>query len=234
MNKTALVTGASNGLGFCLCKELLNRKYNVVALDYKISEELMALESKKLQIIQCDLSSDSDVINAKMECKVSKFDIIINNAGIWLDRERKMLDDDSFEFNSIIKQYQVNAVGVLRIAKAFIPLLLDGNGKVMINISSEASSIQDCYRKCEYGYCMSKAAQNMATKILSNTYSEKGIKFYAIHPGWMITEQGCAGATTTQQPQQKPTDSAKFIIDLAEQRNKSKIFYDINGTEMNW
>ncbi len=232
MCKSALVTGASQGLGLCLCNELLDRGYFVVALDFKISEELKSLESDSLQIIKCDISRDRDVLNAKEICKAKKLDIIFNNAGIWLDKERKLLDDPFFEFDSFISQYQVNAVGVLRIAKAFMGCLLKGKQKVMLNISSEAGSIEECRRKCEYGYCMSKAAQNMATKILSNAYET--VKFYAIHPGWMITPQGCAGATETAQPQQKPESSAKTLLDLAEGTPKEKIYYDINGNKLDW
>ncbi len=171
---------------------------------------------------------------ARKICKVEKLDIIVNNAGIWLDRERKMLDDPNFEFESVNKQFQVNAVGVLRIARSFMPLLLLGDGKVMVNISSEAGSIADCYRKREYGYCMSKAAQNMATKILSNAYKEENIKFYAIHPGWMITEQGNAGSTENQKPQQRPQATAEVLVDLAESKSKNGIYYDVFGNKMNW
>ncbi len=125
-------------------------------------------------------------------------------------------------------------MGVLWIARAFMPKLLIGNGKTMVIISSEAVSISQRKRICEYGYCMSKAAQNMATKIMLNDFGKQGIKFYAIHPGWMITEQGLAGAVEGCYPKQKPESSAKALLDLAEGGYKDGLYYDIEGNRLSW
>ncbi len=187
-----------------------------------------------MQIIQCDASDDESVSNAAKTMKAHNLNIIINNAGIWLDRKRKKLLDPEFEFETMIRQYEVNALGVVKIARAFIEKLLLGDKKTMINISSEAGSIEECWRRGEYGYCMSKAAQNMATKMMHNDFSEKGIKFYAIHPGWMLTPQGLAGADAGVLPEQKPEDSAKIIVDIAEGKPLTGIYYDIEGKEWKW
>lgn len=232
--KAALVTGCSQGLGLAFCKELLKRGYFVAALDFKISDELRALECDALQIIECDVSSAESVENAVRIMKAEKLELIINNAGIWLDRKRRRLLDPEFDFESMIKQYEVNALGVVRIAKAFIEKLLLSDKKTMINLSSEAGSIGECWRKGEYGYCMSKAAQNMATKMMHNDFSERGVKFYAVHPGWMLTPQGIAGADAGVLPEQKPEDSARILIDLAEGDPKDGIYYDIEGKEWDW
>ena len=232
--KNALVTGASQGLGLSFCKELISRGYVVAALDFKISDELNSLKSENLQIIECDVSNDESVEDAANVFSAQSLDLIVNNAGVWLDRSRIQLSHQDFEFESMIKQYQINAIGVVRIARAFMPKLLKGDKKVMINISSEAGSIGECSRKAEYGYCMSKAAQNMATKLLSNDYSQQGVKFYAIHPGWMMTPQGFAGAENGNFPEQKPEDSARILVDLAEGEQKSGIYYDVEGRELSW
>ncbi len=232
--KTALVTGASQGLGLSLCTELLKRNYTVIALDCRISNELKALESDSLQIIKCDISNDYDVQNAKEACKVNSLDIIFNNAGIWLEKGRKPLLHPDFEFDTMLRQFNVNAAGMLRIAREFLPLLMAGDSKVMINISSEAGSIGSAERTSEYGYCMSKAAQNMATKLLSNAYSKEGIKLYAIHPGWMQTPMGYDGAERDMSPDQPADDSAAKLVDLAESKSMCYIYYDIDGNELKW
>ena len=64
---------------------------------------------------------------------------------------------------------------------------------------------------------MSKAALNMETKILQNAYPE--LRLYAIHPGWMKTPQGYAGATKDCTPQQEPSDTAEKLLTLAETKN---------------
>ncbi len=234
MTKWALVTGASQGLGLCLCKELLNRGYSVLALDLRISDELKALEGENLQIAECDISNDDAVRAAGEKFKGESLEIIFNNAGVWLDKDRRLLSDAEFSFENMTTQYQINAVGVLRIAREFMPKLLLGKNKVMVNMSSEAGSIGACRRKCEYGYCMSKAAQNMATKILTNDYSREGVKIYAVHPGWMMTPQGFAGAKGDMQPQQNPMDTARVFVDLAEGERRDGIYYDVDGNSFDW
>ncbi len=232
--KSALVTGASQGLGLSLCKLLLNRGCSVVALDYKISDELRALAGESLQIIRCDISNDEDVETARAECGLDSLDTVFNNAGVWLEKGRKKLMDDGFEFYSMLSQFNVNAVGMLRIVRAFMPLLLAGDNKVIVNVSSEAGSIGSADRACEYGYCMSKAAQNMSSKLLSNAFSKDGIKVYAVHPGWMTTPMGHDGATENATPNQSPDESARAIVELAEGERRNGIYYDIDGKEMPW
>ena len=146
MNKTALVTGASQGLGLCLCQALLKREYFVTALDIRLSGELKSLEGRSLQAIECDISDDDAVAAAGKVCLAKSLDILFNNAGIWLEKERRSLLDPQFSFDNMIAQYQINAVGALRVARTFLPRLLAGQGKVMVNISSEAGSIENCLR----------------------------------------------------------------------------------------
>ncbi len=234
MNKAALVTGAGQGLGLSFTKELLSRGYFVAALEFKISDELRELKCDNLQIIPCDVSNGTEVAAAGKALKTDHLNLIINNAGIWLDRKRRRLLDPEFEFETMIKQYEVNALGVVRICREFMPKLLKSHKKTVINISSEAGAITAGWRKGEFGYCMSKTAQNMATKMMHNDFAEQGVKFYAIHPGWMLTPQGCAGAEEGTWPQQHPDDSARILIDWAEGEPKPGLYYDIEGKEWEW
>ncbi len=78
MNKTALVTGASQGLGLCLCRELIASGYSVFALDLRIGDELKSLASDKFKIIECDVSNGVSVENAKSQVSVESLDIIFN------------------------------------------------------------------------------------------------------------------------------------------------------------
>ena len=77
MNKTALVTGAGQGLGLSFVKELLSRGYFVAALEFKIGEELKALSCENLQIIECDVSNAEQVKKAGKELRAEELNIII-------------------------------------------------------------------------------------------------------------------------------------------------------------
>lgn len=230
MNKTVVVTGASQGLGLCLAKEGIKRGYKVFALDINIGDELAALDGCENYI--CDVTDYNSVHRCKevIEQKASCVDILFNNAGIWLDNKRLMIDDPDFDFDIIFRQFDVNAVGVVRMMREFLPLIERSTTKSVINMSSEAGSVKDCWRKGEYGYCMSKAAQNMVTKILQNAYPQ--ITFYAVHPGWMITPQGMAGASKDASPNQAPSDTAKKLYDMAEDKKIEYLYCDFEGNRL--
>lgn len=233
-NKHILITGASQGLGFELVKKSIECGYTVFALDKIISEDLLKLSGNSVYIICCDITNDEQINNCFNQIiKITdSIDIIVNCAGIWLDYERKRLKDSYFQFDIIFKQFEVNTVGALRMLRYFIPLSEKSSGKTIINISSEAGSIENCWRKGEYGYCMSKAALNMACKIIKNDYPD--LKIYAVHPGWMKTPQGYRGATKDASPNQKPSDTAADLIKLAEEDYKGYIFCDHKGEKINW
>ena len=67
----------------------------------------------------------------------------------------------------------VDAVGPLRVTKALLPLLRKSGAALIVNISSEAGSIGRCYRTNMIDYGMAKAALNMATMVLRNTFRER-------------------------------------------------------------
>lgn len=232
MNKTVVVTGAGQGLGFSIVKEALKRKYNVLALELSNFTELNKLHNDNLTVKKCDVTDYNDCIDAANALQLASVDLLVNNAGIWLDSDRLKLDDKDFDFEKFIPQYEVNSVGMLKVAKAFMPYVEASNLKTVINISSEAGSIENAGRVCEYGYCMSKAAQNMASKILQNAYADKGIKVYSIHPGWMITPQGLAGKVGEYVPKQEPDQTASVLFDLAEGEKRKDMFIEIDGENL--
>jgi NAD(P)-dependent dehydrogenase (short-subunit alcohol dehydrogenase family) len=119
--------------------------------------------------------------------KVDHIDTLINNAvGVSPD-----CDKGFFEANLdyIARTVDIIAVGTMRVIKAFYPLLIKAPGTALImNISSEAGSIEKCYRTNMIDYGMGKAALNMATMNLYNTFKdEKKVNIFAVHPGWIRT-----------------------------------------------
>ena len=186
MNGNILITGASRGIGLALTKKFLKNNFTVYTLTTSIRDELKSLSGiyqGKLFNYICDVTKENTIIEAFNEIskKIEFINIIINNAAVHLEDRNK--DINEMDFESIKRTFDVNSVGPLRIIKHFIPLLKKGRLKKIINISSEAGSIGDAWRKSEFGYCMSKSALNMASKILQNRFKEDNIKVLAIHPG---------------------------------------------------
>jgi len=234
MKKYALVTGCSRGLGLELCGELVEQGYQVYALVRSATPEILELQGETLRILAGDVTDMASLQQARKQMDTDRLDVLINNAGIWLDKSRATLEQPEFDPETILPQVDVNAAGVVRVAKVFVPLLLAGEEKLLINVSSEAGSITASKRMAEYGYCMSKAAENMATKLLHNDLNSKGVRVMAVHPGWMMTEMGMAGAKPGSRPQQDPRDSARQILAMAKDPEKKELFYHIDGRPWPW
>jgi NAD(P)-dependent dehydrogenase (short-subunit alcohol dehydrogenase family) len=233
MNGYILITGASRGIGLALTEIFLKNDYTVFTLTTSISDELKSLtkiNQSKLYNYICDVTKEETIVEAceDISIKTQSIDIIINNAAIHLDDRSKDLDE--IDFISMKKTYDVNSIGPLRITKHFISLLKKGLIRRIVNISSEAGSITDTWRKSEYGYCMSKSALNMASKILQNRYKEDNIKVLAIHPGWVSTDMGGNEAPI------KPHESAEKVYNLMLKNwnINDTIYYDLDGKEMSW
>lgn len=177
-----------------------------------------------------DVTKAASIAAAKQHIceRFSRIDVLINNAAVLLAEGRGSLD--ALDFDAGLRVYDVNSLGPLRVTAAFLPLLEVGERRLIVNVSSEAGSIADCWRKDEYFYCMSKAALNMQSAILRNQFEEKRIEVLAVHPGWMRTDMGGANADI------EPTEAAEGIFRLVEQSRLGKkgIYFDYRGQAMRW
>lgn len=195
MSQNVMITGAgkSVGLGFNLVLRYLEAGDNVVATIRKPSTELDELKTQygdKLTILTMDISNSESVNNAASElsAKIDHLDLIINNAvSVSPDCDKGFFDAD---LDYIARTVDITSVGAMRVIKAFYPFLIKSKGTALImNISSEAGSIQKCYRTNMIDYGMAKAALNMATMNLYNTFKdERKVNIFCIHPGWIRTD----------------------------------------------
>lgn len=228
-----LITGAGQGLGLALTKRFIEAGYFVVAGFFSSSENLSNLPDnwkEKLMTVPIDVTNEAEVTKAAVKTanRIGSLDILINNAGIHL--EQAYLPLEEIDFNSALTTFQVNTLGPLRVAKHFCKLLDQGSQKLLVNISSEAGSISDCWRDREYDYCMSKAALNMQSKIMQNYLKPRGIKVLDLHPGWMRTEMGGAEADIT------PEEAAAGIFNLTQTkwRLDDGMYFDYTGKPLSW
>ena len=195
MSQNVMVTGAGKavGLGFNLVLRYLEAGDNVVATIRKPCAELDELKTQygdKLTILTMDISSSESVNKSASELSsaMDHLDLIINNAvSVSPDCDKEFFDAD---LDYIARTVDITSVGAMRVIKAFYPLLIKSEGTALImNISSEAGSIQKCYRTNMIDYGMAKAALNMATMNLYNTFKdERKVNIFCIHPGWIRTD----------------------------------------------
>jgi len=186
-------TGRDYALGFNLALRYLEAGDTVAATVRKPSEALEKLKEKykdKLIILTMDIGSTASVQAAADELskKISGLDLLINNAvSVSPDCDKNFFEAD---LDYIAHTVDITAVGPMRVIKAFYPLLKKSDKtSLIINISSEAGSISRCYRTNLIDYGMAKAALNMATMNLVNTFRDDSrINIFCVHPGWIRTD----------------------------------------------
>lgn len=185
---TYLITGANRGIGYEYCRQLLARGETPIAVCREASTELKTLGIRVISGI--DVTRDEDVAQLRSQLKGEPIDVLINNAAIIENVTLANLD-----FESIQRQFEVNALGPLRVTNALLSNLSRGSKVVMM--TSRMGSIDDNTSGGSYGYRMSKVALCMAGKSLSHDLKSQGIAVAILHPGLVQTRMtGFSGITT--------------------------------------
>lgn len=175
---TYLVTGANRGIGYEYCKQLHERGDQAIAVCRTSSPELDALGIRIETGV--DITDDVSVASLVQRLAGIPLDVLINNAGIIQRITLANLDLDS-----IRQQFEVNALGPLRLTQALLHNLKAGSKIILM--TSRMGSIDDNTSGGSYGYRMSKVALSMAGKSLSHDLKPKGIAVGILHPGLVQT-----------------------------------------------
>lgn len=196
--QTTVITGANRGIGLALAGLLQQRGSHVIAACRKSSPELAALG---VEVVEgADVANDAGIDALRAAVGARTVDLLINNAGMlrW-DASLEKLD-----LEGIRAQFEVNALGPLRVTQALRGALREGAKVAMI--TSRMGSIADNSSGGAYGYRMSKAALNMASTSLAIELKKDGIALAILHPGMVSTEMiGFRG-------QIEPADAAKGLL----------------------
>ncbi|MEA5518606.1 SDR family oxidoreductase [Limnoraphis robusta] len=219
---TYLITGSNRGIGLEYCRQLKMRGDDVIAVCRSASDELQALN---VQIeTDIDITSEASVSQLVKNLGNRTIDVLINNAGIL---ERITLDN--LDFESIRQQFEVNALGPLRLTQALLPHLKSGS-KVVI-MTSRMGSIEDNTSGGSYGYRMSKVALSMAGKSLSHDLKPRQISVAILHPGLVKTRMtGFTDSGIT------PEESVKGLLARIDELNleNTGTFWHSNGEILPW
>ncbi|MBS1646873.1 MAG: SDR family oxidoreductase [Bacteroidetes bacterium] len=187
MSKVALVTGGSSGLGFALSELLGKQGYTIIVVarnQEKINQAVSKLGSKsiKAQGISCDISNEASLkaTYEKVKAEYGKIDYLVLNAGVVTT---KLLSD--YKETSELKQdLEIDLIGTILSAHAFLPLLQAGSKVLMI------SSGFGLMGAAGYSmYCAAKAGVINFGESLRRELLSKNINVYVACPGDMDTPQ---------------------------------------------
>lgn len=226
-----LVTGANRGLGLALTRRLLEAGHRVIATCRQPGRatdlnHLAGDYPGHLRMLPLDLLSDASITELAREAALvaGPIQLLINNAGVLPSGERfGKLSSESLETT-----FRCNAVGPLLLTEALSTQLADA--AIVANISSRVGSLVNTTAFRTPSYAISKAAQNMATRLLAAALAPRGIVVLALHPGWVRTDLG--GAKADLDPDEAASGLLRVILSAGPDISGS--FLDWRGEQLAW
>ena len=170
------------------------------------------------------------LINSPDLLTIKSLDLLVNNAGVFLDKN----PDSSYialgDLNEKILSdtLQINTIAPLLVTQTLLPALSNGKMKTIVNISSSLGSIARNHDGGRYAYRASKAALNAITRRLA--IDLKGFIAISIHPGWVKTDMGGSNADITVE--KSVTGMRNVIVKLM--ATDSGSFFDYSGKTLEW
>lgn len=186
--KTAVVTGASRGIGKAIALKLANLGANIVVNYRKSADAVLDVVKEieglgvKVLAIQCDISSYSDVEHMMKKCneEFGSIDILVNNAGITKDGLLMRMKEE--DFDSVI---DVNLKGAFNCTKHVSSIMLKQRQGRIINISSVSGLTGNAG---QVNYSAAKAGILGMTKSVAREFASRGITCNAVAPGYIQTD----------------------------------------------
>ena len=203
--KKIIITGASDGLGKAIAKEL---KENELILISKDETKLKKLSSElNCKFYVCDLKDYNKI--EEVVSKIDDVDILINNAGIWLAGD---LEENTFE--QISNCIDVNTKAPIYMTKAVLPIMRKNKQGLIINVCSQSSFDNDDFSTV---YNASKWAMRGFNRSVQRVLSKENIKVTGFYPGFMQTDlfkkAGNDYDTSTGLEVEKVAKAIRFIIE---------------------
>ncbi|KIW66425.1 hypothetical protein PV04_05760 [Phialophora macrospora] len=253
---TYLVTGANKGLGLALVQTYLARPDNTVIAAVRdpsspSSKSLATLprsSTSRLIVVRIESTSTTDADDAIATLEqvhgITTLDVVIANAGI--ANTYPAVHDATAK--AMLEHYTVNVVGVVTLFRAVRPLLLrtaatgtNARTPKFVTMSSAAGTIgaQDRAPVPNAAYGPSKAALNWVTMKIHLENKDQGLCSFPIHPGWVQTDMGNAGAVAFGLEKAMLTleESIPGIVDVIDKATIEATggkFMVYDGTEFPW
>lgn len=229
LKKTAIITGASRGIGKATARLLASHNINVVVNYFR---DIKAADTTVQEIeqqggtaiaVQADVSKPFEITRL-FDAAISQFgkvDILINNAGVILYKPIKDITEEDYD-----RLFSINVKGVFFAMKEAATRLAD-NGKI-INVSSTTTRVLFP----TYGlYSASKAAVEQATKVFAKEMGERGISVNAVLPGPTKTELFLTGKS---EEDLKRLSAVAAFNRIAETEDIAKVILFLVGDDAGW
>jgi len=185
--KTAIVTGASGGIGSAIAEALVEHDYNVVLTGtsedkLKSAEAAISSPTSVLTVV-ADVASAADrerLVDATLS-RFGRIDVLVNNAGIIRPALLEDIAEDQWD-----EMMAVHLKGAFLCTQAVLPAMKGHGGGKIINVASRAAFRGEAPDEMPYG--ASKGALVTLTKTIARGFAADGVLAFAIAPGFTDTE----------------------------------------------
>lgn len=222
--KTVLITGANRGIGLALAQRFAGRGDHVIGVCRHGSEALAQAGAQVESGIDVTDGNALDALARRLGD--TRIDTLVLNAGI-LGREMLGRIDEP-GLDSMRRQFEVNALGPLRVAQALLGQL--GHGSCIGIVTSRMGSVADNDSGGYYGYRASKAAVNAIGKSLAIDLAPRGIAVFLLHPGYVATDM--VGGSGDISPERSATQVVARLDSLSMQHTGT--FWHADGSPLPW
>ena len=214
---TTLITGSNKGLGKETARRLVAAGHRVWLGARDQARGRAAAEELGARFIQLDVTDDACVAAALAQIEAEGgLDVLVNNAGIAKRAGRS--GGEALDGPSALEVFDTNAVGIIRVTEAALPLLRRSDNPVVVNVSSALGSFWATHEPSRPAshfpaivYGSSKAAVSMLTVQYAKAVPE--VKFNAVEPGFTATELG--GGSVESHPGRPAEISAEVVVRMA-------------------
>ncbi len=230
LTRIAVVTGANRGIGYETCRQLAQRGLRVILTARNAAKGRLAaktLSEQGLDVVfqtldVTDPTSIGELLNF-IDARFDRVDVLINNAGIMLER----LDPGGIPvsvFDASVDTLRIsletNVYGPLLLSQALKPLM-HGNARI-VNVSSGMGQLTEMNGGCP-GYRISKTALNALTRIMADELKFTKIKVNSVCPGWVRTDMGGPNA---ERSVEKGAETIVWLATLPEDGPSGGFFRD--------
>jgi NAD(P)-dependent dehydrogenase (short-subunit alcohol dehydrogenase family) len=230
---TVVVTGTDQGLGRAFVDEFVAQGFFVFAGSHSLAAQGEGPRNISATLAELPLDvTDPRLVRTFAEAvgaRVESLDLLVNNAAV---NPEKGVPLEALDISVTKTVLDVNALGPLRMTQALLGLLERGEKKTIVNVSSEAGSLTTCGRSSWFGYCMSKAALNIQSRLLDNYLGPRGFRVLSLHPGWLKTPM--ANFEGPVAPEEAAARIARLVLDPTLETPKSSGFLQYDGATHPW
>lgn len=205
-----LITGSNRGIGLEFVRQYLEEGWRVYATCRRPAEaeslHMLAGLHNGLSIHRLDVASPEDIRNISRELNNVPLDLLINNAGVSLEKGASELG--RIHYDDWLRTLEVNTLGAVRVTEALLDNIGRGAKKLVAVLSSHMGDIADIREVGSYCYRSSKAALNAAMQGMAVELKDRRIGVLLLHPGGVMTRMGPAEGI----PVQKSVKGMRRII----------------------